>query len=249
MGNTDDQLRDILDRNPGTSLQTVADVLATLGAIHAVLPDDDGLKWFNWQYWTVTASVQQTVSSPGGGGITWRNPDFLKRLDVVFAGIYLDALRIELAGGTPSKCWQVLFNARQDKRLARVQLALAGINAHIDHDLAFALVQTCRDLNIQMEHHSPEQADYRKVNDLLETLVAESRKELMVMLPGDSIPDLEKLENQLAGVGIRVAREAAWLAAEVLWTTTGLPGLQQRFGDSLDTAAERLANLILIPLV
>ncbi len=243
-----DHLRSILSVLPGSNPQSVADVMATLEAIHNALPDDDGLKWFNWQYWTVTKSVQETVSSPGGGGITWHNQAWLQRLDVVFAGLYLDALRTELAGGIPSKCWQVLFNARMDRRMARIQLALAGINAHISHDLALALVKTCQDTGVEMQHSSVEHQDFTRVNALLESLIAESRKQLMVMLPGDSIPDLQKLENHLGGVGITVLREGAWIAGEVLWHLRGFPSVADRFAGQLDEAAQRLEDLILIPL-
>ncbi len=244
----DDQLLGILTQRPGSGPRTVAEVMATLEAIHGVLPDDDGLKWFNWQYWVVTKSVEDTISSPGGGGITWNNPDWLKRLDVVFAGLYLDALRTELQGGVPSKCWQVLFNARQDDRLARVQLALAGINAHIAHDLALALVKTCEGLGVELTHGTAEYQDFTRVNGLLESLIAESRKELMVMLPGDEIPDLVALENHLAGVGITVSREGAWVSGEVLWRTRAVPFFADRFVAGLDDAAKAVELLILIPL-
>ena len=109
--------------------------------------------------------------------------DWLTRLDVVFASLYLGAL-----AQAPPKCWQVLFDARNDTRLARIQFALAGMNAHIDHDLPLAVCSVCREFGIVPVHQSPQYRDYSQVDDLLDGIVEEAKKELMVGLLGDALP-------------------------------------------------------------
>jgi hypothetical protein len=52
-------------------------------SIDALLPANDGLKWFNRLYLMVTDQVR---SAPPGGA--WQNPARLDHLDVVFAGLY-----------------------------------------------------------------------------------------------------------------------------------------------------------------
>ena len=58
---------------------------------------------------------------------------------------------------------------------APIQFALVGMNAHINHDLPFAVVQTCSELGLAPEDGSPQHADYQRVNAILgdvETQVA-----------------------------------------------------------------------------
>ncbi|HYX27149.1 MAG TPA: DUF5995 family protein [Pyrinomonadaceae bacterium] len=59
----------------------INDVIQVMKAIDAVLPGEDGLKWFNWLYLNVTESVQ---NAPPAGG--FNNPLWLARLDVIFSG-------------------------------------------------------------------------------------------------------------------------------------------------------------------
>src|SRR5690242_3754575 len=125
--------------NPGT----VSEVIAMLRAIDDFLPDSVGLKWFNWLYLQVTEVLGARVNQGGFAAAPW-----LARLDVHFASLYLSALRSWLAAETPAasappSCWSAIFRRREDSRLARIQFALAGINAHINHDLALAIVATC----------------------------------------------------------------------------------------------------------
>ena len=39
--------------------------------------------------------------------------------------------------------WQPLFERRADPGIEPIQFALAGMNAHINHDLPLAVVATC----------------------------------------------------------------------------------------------------------
>jgi Family of unknown function (DUF5995) len=154
---------------------TIADVIAALETIDGLLPDTDGLKWFNWLYLTVTKAVDLNISAGN-----WHNPAWLTQLDIVFAGLYLSALSAWLTPGeTAPKCWTILFDARNDAKLARVQFALAGINAHIDHDLSEAVVETCRQFGIAPVHQSPEYLDYTLVNSILDPIVDQAKAQLL----------------------------------------------------------------------
>src|ERR1700740_1631636 len=120
-----------------TPLQSIADVLRTFQAIDAICIDGDGLKWFNWLYLQVTQAVEARVASGG-----FSDPAWLAELDVQFARLYLGALEASLSGSPTSDCWQTLFASRDQTQVARIQFALAGINAHINHDLPEAIVAT-----------------------------------------------------------------------------------------------------------
>ncbi len=175
---------------------TIAEVIAALEAIDSLLPDTDGLKWFNWLYLTVTKAVDGNIATG-----TWHNPAWLTQLDVVFASLYLSALSGWLTPGeTAPKCWCVLFDARNDAKLARVQFALAGINAHIDHDLSEAVVETCRQFGIVPVHQSPEYLDYTQVNNILDPIVNQAKAQLLTGLLGDNLPSIGYVENMAAAM-------------------------------------------------
>jgi hypothetical protein len=234
-------------------VSSIPDVIASLTALDLALPDSDGLKWFNWLYLTVTKAVDLSIGTQPGtqpqNSSAWNCPAWLTRLDVVFAGLYLDALAQWLTPGeTAPKCWQVLFRARNDARLARIQFALAGMNAHIDHDLCVAVVQTCREFSVEPLHLSPQYRDYSAVNDLLDGIVSTAKKELLVGLLGDNLPSLNLVENLAAMWGLRATREFAWTNAELLWHAQGVPGLAERLLDGLDDSGELAGRGLLAPV-
>jgi hypothetical protein len=223
---------------------TIPDVIASLEAIDALLPVTDGLKWFNWLYLIVTKAVDLNI-----GANTFHNPAWLTQLDVVFAGLYFSALADWLTPGeTAPKCWSTFFNARNDAKLARVQFALAGINAHIDHDLSEAIVETCRQFGITPVHQSPEYLDYTQVNNILNPIVDQAKTQLLTGLLGDDLPSIDYVENMVAAFGLRTSREAAWTNGEILFHIEAIPGLGKRFLTGLDNAAARAAHGLLAPV-
>lgn len=225
-------------------IDSIPDVIAAFEAIDGALPESDGLKWFNGLYLNVTKSVNQSVAERH-----WNNPAWLARLDVRFARLYRNAIAASLTPGqTAPACWQVFFNARHDARLARIQFALAGMNAHIDHDLCVAVVETCREFDSPPVHLSPIYQDFCAVNQLLEDLIDQTKRELMIGLLGNELPAIGLVENLAAGFGIRSAREMGWTNAELLWHAQSVPGLADRFLGGLDNAAALAGNGLLAPV-
>jgi len=227
-----------------TPLKTIPDVIATLEALGDALPDGDGLKWFNWLYLTVTKAVDLSLAAR-----PWHNPDWVARLDVVFAALYTDALTRWLTPGqAPPECWAVLFRARNDARLARIQFALGGMNAHIDHDLALAVMNTCSEFHLPPIHLSQEYQDYCAVNELLDAIIERAKKELLTGLLGNNLPCIQLVENLAAMWGLRATREAAWTNAEMLCATRLVPGLAARFLAGLDSRATLAGRGLLVPV-
>jgi hypothetical protein len=210
----DQPLYDLLN---GASPATIADVIARMQAIDALLPANDGLKWFNRLYLMVTQEVD--LHPPSGA---WQSPIWLNRLDVVFAGLYFGAVADSLGGGSAASAWNALFEARYRTGVDRIQFALAGMNAHINHDLALALLGTDTDLNVVPAPDGPEFADYQSVNGLLNTVMPSA----LTMLANDTLgvlaQDTGKIGRLLAFWDISSARELAWDFANHLRSLTGL---------------------------
>ena len=221
-------------------VSSVADVIGAMEAIDAACVDTDGLKWFNWLYLQVTQAVAARVAAGG-----FHDPAWLAALDVQFAGLYFGALRAALsgAGGVP-QCWQALFDRRGDLGVARIQFALAGINAHINHDLPEAIVAT-GDAPV---HGDPHYADYTAVNSTLDALVESAKVTLLVRLPGDALPPVTHLEDTIAAFSVTAAREAAWNNAEVLWGLRAAPALEERTLATIDGMTAVIGKALLVPV-
>jgi len=217
---------------------TIADVIAQMEAIDALLPANDGVKWFNRLYLMVTRQVD--LQPPGR---TWQDPAWLTRLDVNFAGLYFDAIRGSIRGDSIPSSWTALFEARFRTGIDRIQFALAGMNAHINHDLALALLATDSDLNVVPAADGPEHADYESVNTLLNTVMPAA----LAMLASDELgvlaEDAGKVGRLLAFWDICKARELAWDFANHLRELSGL--IREFALDAQDALTGALGRAIL----
>jgi hypothetical protein len=185
--------------------QTISDVITCMQAIDSLLSDTDGLKWFNRLYLMVTQQVD--LDPPGGA---WQNPTWLRGLDVVFAGFYFRAVEDFLAGRPIASSWQALFEARFRTGIDRIQFALAGMNAHINHDLALALLATDSQLDIIPAPVGPEHTDYQSVNTLLQSVMPAALNMLAADTLGVLAQDTGKIGRILAFWDIVQARNLAW---------------------------------------
>jgi hypothetical protein len=141
-----------------------------------------------------------------------------------------------------------LFDRRNQVLVARIQFALAGINAHINHDLALAIDATCQVRQTSPSHDSPEYRDYVSVNHTLDGLVDLAKQKLMVRLLGDALPAVSHLEDTVAAWNVAAAREAAWVNAEMLWNVRGLPLLWGRYVNTLDGITTVAGKALLVPV-
>src|SRR5271170_1979164 len=195
----------LYDLVSGALPETIADVISRMQAIDALLSANDGIKWFNRLYLMVT---QQVDHNPPGGA--WQSPAWLTRLDVVFAGLYFSAVSGYLSGQAVPSAWSALFEARFRPGVDRIQFALAGMNAHINHDLALALLATDVELNVIPALDSPEHGDYESVNGLLNTVMPAALTMLATDTLGVLAQDTGKIGRLLAFWDISRARDLAW---------------------------------------
>jgi len=229
-----------------TTPQSIPDVIQILESIESICTDGDGLKWFNWIYLQVTQAVETPVSAIGSGSFT--DPDWIAALDVAFAKHYFAAIRSSLSGAPTPGCWQALFNLRDQATLARIQFAFAGMNAHINHDLPQAVLETCNATSIAPQHGTPQYTDYTALNTTLDSLINGAKITLRVRLLGDSIPPVSGLDNTLAAWSVAAAREAAWNNAELLFHLADAPPLASAFLGTLDGLTALASKTLLVPV-
>jgi len=215
------------------SMQTIGDTCI----------DGDGLKWFNWLYLQVTQAVEARVASGG-----FNDPAWLAELDVQFANLYFSALESALLDQSSPGCWQALFERRNQVAVARIQFALAGINAHINHDLPPAIVATCQVTATSPQHGGKQYQDYTALNSNLDSLIESAKRTLHVRLLGDPLPTVSNLEDTIAAWSVSAAREAAWQNAELLWHLRAVPPLSATFMDTLDGLTTVAGKALLVPV-
>ena len=230
-----DRLTDLVTN---ANVRSIDDVIATMRAIDALLPDADGLKWFNLLYLRVTEGVK---NHPPDGG--WQDPAWLERLDVVFAGLYFDAIR----DPRRSRAWRPLFQARTRRDIARIQFAFAGMNAHINHDLAVAVVRTGEERGVVPRRGTPQHRDFERVNTLLEAVEEDVKEFLLQGVLRELDGSLGRLDDVLAMWKVRKARETAWANAEVLWQLRSVPFAAANFLESIERLVGLSGKGLLVP--
>src|SRR5205085_2938439 len=153
----------------GRRAATITDVVEIMTAIEQALPQSDGLWWFNHLYLRVTLAVRKSMTAT-----TFRDPQFLERLDVVFANLYFDAVAAgDIQPAAAPSAWRPLFECRHQQGLLSLQFALAGMNAHINRDLPAGIVSTYLASGGAPADTGDRRADFLKVNDLLQAVEAE----------------------------------------------------------------------------
>lgn len=202
----------------------------------------DGLACFNHLYRVITAEILDKYDA----GNFFRDPGFLQELDVQFARRYFNAIATY---GQPSRprSWAVLFDRRADVRITPLQFAAAGVNTHVNFDLPFAVVATCRALGRHM--HAPGQHhDYDRVNEVFFIRMARLRhhyeEDWQRRLDRRAI---KTITNVIDDILVVLDRMLAWRQAEHLWRTPAGEPLQ-RTEKILDAVVSATNLALLTPM-
>jgi hypothetical protein len=208
---------------PPGQLATVDALVARMREVDSALPAGDGVRAFSGMYLRVTELVRDRLSEGW-----FRDAATMTRLDLVFAGLWLDAV----VAPTPTEAWRPLFEARTRRDVLAIQFAVAGMNADINHDLPVAVVRTCRQLGLRPDSPGLEE-DYQRVTLLLAQVQDEVRRSF---LDGLALEVDQRVAGPVADLvgtwSIARARDAAWTNAGVLWS---LQGVEPLCGDYLAT--------------
>ena len=187
-----------------TKLETIFEVAKTSPQGEA-----DGIACFTSLYRTITANVLRWLEEG-----EFENSEYLATLDLEFAERYFQALRSYAfdRAATP-RCWRVLFDNRSDTRISRLHFAVAGMNAHINFDLALAVISTCARLGVDFGVGDQRQ-DYLGVNQIFAANTLQLRDQFEAEEDPELVDAVEKLFDDFT---IVATREVAWNDAERLW--------------------------------
>ena len=206
-----------LQAGPATSVVEVIDRLAEIRDSTAEVAPQCGITRFSELYLTITQSIWDHIQSGG----FFADGEYLARLDVNFGNRYFDALRT-WAGGQPTpRAWEVLFEVPDEGEITAIQLAGAGVSAHINFDLAVATVDTGRELGDRELDTGTRREDYARVNDVFAERMDALLRDLVearAAAAGDGEPERLSALGRLLTRIVTAARQFAWEDATELWS-------------------------------
>ncbi|GIE91318.1 hypothetical protein SAMN06264365_127114 [Actinoplanes regularis] len=195
----------------------IAGVIDRLKAVQKVLdtlppsPGTNRVAAFNTLYLTITEQVATSLTGPD---VT--DPDWLETLDVEFARLYFKALGAwGVAGADPADAWEVLFRRAHDDSITPMDAAVLGVNAHINHDLALAVVATWHRLGYSGDR--PQHPDYLLVNRIFYQQIPLLRRRFATAWQLEIDRCVGDLDDWSQNILVRTTRALAWEQAEILW--------------------------------
>lgn len=221
-----------------TTDEGVGPLVARMRHASAGLGPRDGVAVFNTVYVEVTQEVGRRLAAQG-----FQDIETAAELAVRFANRYLTAVEDDAKGRQAPACWRPLLRMRAHRDIHPLQFALAGINAHVGHDLALAVVDTCRATG----HEPPAlEGDFDRVGEILTDIEERVREELM---PGPDLLDLaDPLTHIVGSWSLDRARDAAWAAARLLWALRGTQDAYDECATRLDAGVGLIGRFLLTPV-
>jgi Family of unknown function (DUF5995) len=232
-------------------LTDVPSVVARLERISRVaaalrpLGEDDGMACFARLYLQITEDVLKAYDDRS----LFRCGDFVIELDIAFAQRYLNAI---LAHGTAGEetpaCWEILFDRRQEAGIEPWRFAATGVNAHVNFDLAFALLDVWEKFpDAPFGTTDAQYDDYRAINTIFErnmdSLCREFDAPWSDVGGHDSIFD--KAGNVLGDLLVVGTRDLAWSFAERMWRNRGERDYREVPRATLDKVATGFARALI----
>lgn len=225
---------------PQAPVTSIAEAMARMQVIENTTSADDGLACFNRMYIEVTRELDSEL-----GQGTFADPAFMTELDVAFANLYFAAVDAAGSNSAVPLAWRPLLERRGDTGIEPIQFALAGMNAHINHDLPLALVAACTDL-ATVPTAGTHLADYHKVDALLDAAEQSVRQSF------ESAPELaidrhlQAVDDLVCGWSINAARDLAWGNSLLLWQLRDDSSARGLFLDSLAASVGLASRLLLV---
>ena len=189
--------------------RTIDGVIAELTAIiEREKAEESRLGYFPALYRRVTRAVKAGIAAG-----RFADGPRMERFDVIFANRYLEAYDDWRDGRAVSQCWQLAFQSAQRTDRIILQHLMAGMNAHINFDLAIAAAEVAPGTAI----HSL-QGDFMEINRVLSEQVDSVQNSIASVAPMMWLLDSAggRTEEKIVEFSMSRARDAAWAQAVLL---------------------------------
>jgi len=204
-------------------------IAARMESFAGAMSEGDGVRIFNGLYLAVTRAVGAEFAND-----RFEDPAFFARLASVFAQLYFDAVESDAAKRPVSRVWAPLFEKRLQAGIAPLQFAMAGMNAHINYDLAIALVATTRefgyDLRLDSAHHRDHVVARRSTHVCVNVMLARVMEEVKEHFETGLVRTVVKAVGTVDQFrSIERARDNAWMRAQNLMALDGAPFIREPY--------------------
>jgi Family of unknown function (DUF5995) len=176
------------------------------------------------------------------------DPPFLEALGVHSGNAFLAALGAAERGGNVSDAWEPIFDARAYTSVAPLQFAIAGLNAHVNRDLAQGLCAGWIAAGAEPDPKGPRGQDYRRLNEVIAAALDEVKPWLLTGAVSGLDHVLGTVDDRVAVWSVARAREAAWTHATVLWHLRESSILSAAYATTLDRTAGLAGRLLMVPV-
>jgi hypothetical protein len=228
---------------PTPAVNSVTDLIDELRRLEGSLSSGNGVKWFVRLYHEVTEALALELRA---GDL--EDPLFLELLVLVFGNSVLNVCEdAERRSSRIARAWAPLFERRNDGRVAPLQFALAGLNAHVNHDVPVGLVHACRSTGIAPDADSPQYRDYMRVTALVRRTTDGVREWLLTGAVAGLDRAFGDVDDAVAMFSIQRARQAAWTSATVLWELRDNEPLTIAYAGMIDRMAGFAGRGMLAP--
>jgi hypothetical protein len=223
---------------------TVPGVIELMQSFNAGLGPGDGVRVFNTVYLEVTEHIAALLQQGGH----FRDDAAMTDLDVRFAGLWLSAYDAAADGRALPKAWTPLFSSRHAVGVLPIQFALAGMNAHIEHDLALAVVDSCEARGTHPDDPTV-LADYLRINEVLASREARIRRSFLDEVGRAADDRLAPVAHLVASWSIEKARDVALLHARTIWELRDTRLLRAAYVNGLAHTVGMGSRLLLTPVL
>lgn len=225
-----------------TRYETLEQILAAFRGIEETLyAEKDRRGVFTSAYLSMTLEIASRV-----GEQQYNDPEWVRRYAVAFANLYRVAFLAFVKGDLDAvpEPWRISFETSMEGSNLLLQDVLLGVNAHINHDLALALVEVSIDpgREARREDHFAVNEAIRHATDAVQERIGE------LYAPGFGILDrlLGSFDERTANFSIEKARLNAWTSAISLANAAD-DAERAAVKQSISDSASVFARLILLP--
>jgi hypothetical protein len=201
----------------------------------------DARRFFHATYMRTTQAVADEIQRGG-----FADADWMRRWDIVFAELYLDALAADIRGDAVPGPWQVAFAAALERpNLAPLRHVLFGMNAHINFDLPQALLAVIGPADFDDPAVLASRlADHRHLDDVLQSRVGAEDQELAAVSRVTLLDRLLKPANRAASKRfLAESRDKVWHNTRQLDRARREGSYVDRLADLERLCERRLAEL------
>jgi hypothetical protein len=197
---------------PTGAYRTLDDVVHGLGVVEGSFRQQrDRRSAFPTLYGVISVAVRERVAQR-----LFEDNDWVARYAVAFANLYRVALEHYDAGRLAEvpRAWQLCFDFAASGNGLVLQDLLLAVNAHINHDLAFALSAVSIGPDRASRHR-----DHARVNQIFASAIDTATERIAgLYAPGLRTIDegAGQLDEMIGLFSIEVARESAWEGAVAL---------------------------------